>query len=145
MIFTTTKNRNERFNICKSCEWFKEHTTSCGTFLPANMIKGKFKGDLVDVGKKKKVRLCGCNMAQKTKFKSASCPAGKWKAEVDYKSFLKLQKIVNGIKGNTMKREDAEELVREYNQAFGSNKKLNSCGSCLKQIVDEVKASQENK
>ena len=145
MIFTHPKTRNERFEICKSCEFFKEETTSCGKFLPEKMLEGSFKGDLVDVGKKRKVRLCGCNMAQKTKFKAASCPAGKWKAEIDLKSFMMLEKIVNGITGNTMKKEVAQEMVDQYNSAFGANKKMTSCGTCLKQIVDETKASIKNK
>ena len=41
-----------RFNICKSCEWFRPVTQTC--------------------------RKCGCFMKLKTSLENAKCPIGKW-------------------------------------------------------------------
>lgn len=49
------KNKDEverRFNICKSCEWFRPNTETC--------------------------RKCGCFMKLKTKLEKAHCPIHKW-------------------------------------------------------------------
>lgn len=46
--------REERYNICKSCDKFIELTSTC--------------------------KLCGCFMTAKTWLPSSSCPAGKWSA-----------------------------------------------------------------
>jgi len=47
------EERNVRYDICKSCEWFFTPTSSC--------------------------RKCGCFMAVKTYMPNQSCPIGKWK------------------------------------------------------------------
>lgn len=44
--------QEERFNICKSCEWFRQSSHTC--------------------------RKCGCFMKLKTMLENASCPIGKW-------------------------------------------------------------------
>jgi len=47
------EERNYRYDICKSCEWFFTPTGTC--------------------------KKCGCLMAVKTYLKNQSCPIGKWK------------------------------------------------------------------
>lgn len=42
----------ERFEICKSCEWFRQSSQTC--------------------------RKCGCFMKVKTRLENAFCPVGKW-------------------------------------------------------------------
>jgi len=136
--------------ICRGCEFFKPETVSCGTFLPDKILKeGTAKGDLVKVeGRKKKVRLCGCHMGQKVKFKIASCPAGFWKTEVSLKDKLKLKAVLNEFqKKGKMKSSEVPEFVEAYNQAFGANKKvkqLKGCGSCFGQMMDESIKSIEH-
>lgn len=43
---------DERFEICKTCEWFRQSSQTC--------------------------RKCGCFMKLKTLLDNASCPIGKW-------------------------------------------------------------------
>jgi hypothetical protein len=47
------EERNARYDICKSCEWFFTPTSTC--------------------------KKCGCFMAIKTYMPYQSCPIGKWK------------------------------------------------------------------
>ena len=148
MIFTHPKTRAERFSLCQSCDFFKPETQSCGTFLPKKAIEeGSLKGDLVSIpGKKKKVRLCGCHMGQKVKFKMASCPAGKWKSEVSLKDKLKLKSLFKK-RPQSMTRQEVKEFVEAYNQAFGAKKQVKQatgCGGCLRQMVDETISSLDN-
>lgn len=44
--------KEDRMDICRSCEWFRPSIQQC--------------------------KKCGCIMAFKTKLKGASCPIGKW-------------------------------------------------------------------
>ena len=53
-IKLTEEQRNVRYDICKSCEWFFTPTSTC--------------------------KKCGCFMAMKTYMPSKSCPIGKWKS-----------------------------------------------------------------
>lgn len=48
---------NNRFEICKSCEWFLKSTGQC--------------------------KKCGCFMQMKCKLPHAECPVGKWNKYVD--------------------------------------------------------------
>ena len=148
MIFTDRKTREQRMDTCRNREFFKPDTVSCGTFLPDKMVKqGTVKGDLVKVeGRKKKVRLCGCHMGQKVKFKIASCPVGFWKSEVNLSDKLKLKSILKGFSGK-MKGSDLPAFVDAYNNAFGAGKKvkdLRGCGGCFSQMIDESIKSLEN-
>lgn len=52
--YTDKEIRNERYDVCKGCEFF---------FNPMKMC-----------------RQCGCTMPLKTWLKAASCPAHKWEA-----------------------------------------------------------------
>lgn len=80
MIFVTNRVRRERLKTCAGCKWFVEQTSSCGTYYPKAVMKGKVKRETVTEeidGKEKTFKLCGCDMRQKTKWKVAKCPAGK--------------------------------------------------------------------
>lgn len=134
MIFSPRKEREERMSICRSCEYYKEETRSCGT-----LIMGDDLGELVDVGKKRKVRLCGCIMPLKTKFKIASCPLKKWGSELSKEDLKELKELFGRIEGDRMKTEDATKLVQAYNKTFGANKQVTSCGACLRDLVKEIK------
>lgn len=50
--YTTEKIANERFDICKGCEFLIKATNQC--------------------------KKCGCLMHLKTKLEAATCPVGKW-------------------------------------------------------------------
>lgn len=50
--YTTKEVANNRFDICKDCEFLTPNTNQC--------------------------KKCGCFMELKTKLHAASCPIGKW-------------------------------------------------------------------
>ena len=142
MIFIDRKTREERMSICKGCDHYNETTRSCGT-----LVLGDDLGELVSVkGKKRKVRLCGCVMPMKTKFKTASCPIGKWKSAVDNKAIADLQKLVEiADKYQRFSNEELKLFYQSYNQTFGASKQLSSCSSCVRQMVQEAREAIKNK
>jgi len=124
MIFIDRKTREERMSICKGCEHYNETTRSCGT-----LVLGDDLGELVSVkGKKRKVRLCGCVMPMKTKFKTASCPLKKWVSKVDADAIKDLQKLVEiADKYQRFSHEELKQFYKAYNQTFEAGKQLSSC------------------
>jgi len=142
MIFIDRKTREERMSICKGCEHYNETTRSCGT-----LVLGDDLGELVSVkGKKRKVRLCGCVMPMKTKFKTASCPLKKWVSKVDADAIKDLQKLVEiADKYQRFSNEELKQFYKAYNQTFEAGKQLSSCTSCVKQMVQEAREALKNR
>lgn len=147
MIFLHGKERTERFNTCLACEHYQPTHRSCGTFLPNKIMGGELQGDLVEVeGRKRKVRLCGCDMGIKTKFKAASCPLGKWGSVVDAKGMRELEAIAKNQTGRRMKMKEVKTFVELYNSVFKASKPMTfGCGKCINAILDEVKSVIQNK
>lgn len=145
MIFTDNKTKNERLAICQGCEFFKSEAFSCGTFLPTKILKGELKGDEVEY-KGKKYTLCGCNMRQKAKFKTAKCPVGKWKAVVNQRDLNRLKKLIEEVDGKrSIKVEQGKEILQQYNKTFDAGRIFKKCGSCLNDLIKESKeAIKEN-
>ena len=129
-------------SICKGCEHYNETTRSCGT-----LVLGDLLGELVSVkGKKRKVRLCGCVMPMKTKFKTASCPLKKWVSKVDADAIKDLQKLVEiADKYQRFSNDELKQFYKAYNQTFEAGKQLSSCTSCVKQMVQEAREALKNR
>ena len=142
MIFIDRKSREQRMSICKGCEHYNETTRSCGT-----LVLGDDIGELISVkGKKRKVRLCGCVMPMKTKFKTASCPLKKWVSKVDADAIKDLQKLVEiADKYQRFSNEELKQFYKAYNQTFEAGKQLSSCTSCVKQMVQEAREALKNR
>ena len=128
-IFIKSSEQKARMDICRSCDHYKEDTRSCGTLIV---------GDYVNVGKKRRVKLCGCVMPLKTKFKVSSCPLKKWSSDVDKKHLKELKDLYGKIENGRIKTEDAKQLVEAYNKTFGASRQLTSCGSCLRELAKEI-------
>ncbi len=134
MIWSTRQERTERLDICKACEHYKEETRSCGTLLT---------GDLVDVGKKRKVRTCGCVMPLKVKFKLSSCPLNKWQPSA--KASKELRELFEKYKNEgRIPTEVVQEITNLYNETFEANKKVTNCGACFRDLMKELQATFEN-
>jgi len=128
--------------ICKGCEHYNETTRSCGT-----LVLGDDIGELVEVkGKKRKVRLCGCVIPVKTKFKTASCPLKKWRSKVDADALKDLQKLVKiADQYRRFSNEELKQFYKAYNQTFEAAKELSSCSSCVRQMVQEAREAIKRK
>ena len=108
---------------------------------------GELQGDLVEVeGRQRKVRLCGCDMGMKTRFKAASCPIGKWGSAVNAKDMKELERLTNNQKGRQIRMKEAKEIVDLYNKVFNASKPMTyGCGKCINAILDEIKSVIQNK
>jgi hypothetical protein len=67
-MLVSNKKYHDRLTVCRSCEFYKSSTKSCGTLLIGDAVE--YKGEVIE--------LCGCVMPIKTKFPFAKCPANKW-------------------------------------------------------------------
>jgi hypothetical protein len=144
MIFVNQNTRAERLAICKACQFYREQTRSCGEFLPKKMMRGEFKGDVVEY-RNKEITLCGCDMVQKTKFKTSKCPANKWKSVVKSADIKHLEKLVNSIDGkHKTDMSKAQEIVNAYNTAFEAKRTVKACGTCFKDLITETKEAIKN-
>ena len=129
MLFVTGQERSRRLAICEACKYFKQETKSCGTILrPRNLKNG--------------VYLCGCHMPTKTRFKLASCGAGKWDEQMTQEELDQLKKVVE-MKGN-VSAEQICEMIDTYNTVTGSNEKYTTCTACLKQLQDKMRRMVEH-
>lgn len=143
MIFTKPSTRVERMKICESCEFFNVKHKTCGTPRWVNPA-----GDLVEIeGRKRRVRLCGCDMRIKTKIKAASCPARFWTSVAKEGDYRKLRALVKEVKDKgSVQTAVAEEIVELYNSSFGAKKKLGmGCSHCLKEIIQEVMTTEKHR
>lgn len=128
-IFVKSSEQVRRMNICRKCPYYKPDTRSCGTLIA---------GDYINVGKKRRVKLCGCIMPLKSKFKVSSCPLKKWGNEINKSDLDELKKMYGKIEHGRISTDDAKKLVDSYNKTFGANRQFTTCGSCLKQLAKEI-------
>ena len=101
MFFVTGQKRTDRLTICQSCEHFVQSTKSCGPLVTEAFTDSKF---------------CGCHMPTKTRLKVASCPLGKWEAEIKQSDLDAIRELIenpkdatNGDLARTVQQSDRNE------------------------------------
>lgn len=119
MFFVTGQKRSDRLAICESCEHFVKSTKSCGDLVTEAFTDSK---------------LCGCHMPTKTRLKVASCPLGKWEAEIKEADLAEIRNLIE----NTHKATNGD-LARIYSKATGTNTKASQCSSCNRRMLNELK------
>tara|TARA_R110000868_G_scaffold172303_1_gene408206 strand:- start:909 stop:1172 length:264 start_codon:yes stop_codon:yes gene_type:complete len=69
------------------------------------------------------------------------CPIGKWERENDLTpdQLSILKRLVNQIGADKVNHDENVGITNLYNEIFGMNKKVSSCGSCVRQIVNDLK------
>jgi len=128
MLLTTPEERNRRLDICKSCEHYEPMTKSCGTLGVGKTLK-RGRG---------KVKLCGCIMPLKTKFKMSGCPLKKWNPVHSQKQLDEWETIINGMRG-VATAEQQRWLSDTLMEISGVRRTAGNCPPCLANMVDEVK------
>jgi len=118
MFFVTGQKRTDRLNICKGCEHFVKSTMSCGDLVTEAFTDSK---------------LCGCHMPTKTRLKVASCPLGKWEAEIKETDLTEIRNLLENPKQATN-----GDLARIYSKATGTNTPASSCSSCNRRMLGEL-------
>jgi len=69
------------------------------------------------------------------------CPIGKWERENDITQdqLSVLRSVMEQIKAERVTHEQNVGITNLYNEIFGFRKKISSCGTCVKQLVKELK------
>jgi len=111
----SNRTYNERMSICKACKHFRKSISQC--------------------------KKCGCFMKIKGAIAFTRCPIGKWEREKDLTTdqLSILRRLMNQIGSDKVNHEQNVGLTNLYNEIFGMNKKVTSCGSCVKQTVNDLK------
>ena len=112
---TSTRNLQDRLETCKKCKHFRKSVSQC--------------------------KKCGCFMKIKAAIAFTRCPIGKWEREheITQDQLSILRRIFNDISGTRVNKEQNVGLTNLYNEIFGMKKSVSSCGSCVKQLVDDLK------
>jgi len=112
---TSNRTYNERMSICKACKHFRKSVSQC--------------------------KKCGCFMKIKGAIAFTRCPIDKWGRERDLTSdqLSILKRLLKQIGGDKVKHEQNVGLTNLYNEIFGMNKKVSSCGTCVKQLINDLK------
>jgi hypothetical protein len=130
--------QRERLEICKKCKWFNEKWKTCGTPL----VGGNVQPEENEVTYyKEKIKLCGCFMEQKVKFRFTSCPARKWNAldwsEIEIK---KLDEFIQRIHGKAkIDHEDVALLYYWMGKITKKHEKPSGCASCIRDLISEFR------
>jgi hypothetical protein len=119
MFFVTGQKRSDRLTICQGCEHFVQSTKSCGPLVTEAFTDSK---------------LCGCHMPTKTRLKVASCPLGKWEAEIKESDLDAIRTLIENPQDATN-----GDLAELYSKATGTNTKASQCSSCNRRMFNELK------
>ena len=130
--------QRERLNTCKKCKFFKPLTSSCGTLIIGETVDPE-ENSVTHY--KEKIKLCGCVMPVKTKFRFASCPAHKWFA-LDWKheEIIALDEFIQRIyKANKIENEDLKLLYHWFSKVTGKHQPPSGCASCIRDLITEFR------
>jgi hypothetical protein len=119
MFFVTGQKRSDRLTICQGCEHFVQSTKSCGPLVTEAFTDSK---------------LCGCHMPTKTRLKVASCPLGKWEAEIKESDLDAIRTLIENPQDATN-----GDLAELYSKATGTNTQASQCSSCNRKMFNELK------
>ena len=123
MLFVNPEERTRRLRICEGCKYYKAETKSCGTLMRPRTLRNK-------------VKLCGCFMPAKTKFKFSECPAGFWSATVTEVDRVKIREYMDAS-GN-LSADQTRELTDLYSRVTGTSNRYTGCPSCLQKMRDDL-------
>jgi len=128
-MFAPFDVQNDRVNTCRKCKFYKQKSKTCGTPLLGNEVKFN----------KKNIKLCGCFMDVKTRFRFARCPANKWRddhklTEVEYKELKELlSHTIDKVTG--VQNKQIAILHRKY---LNSNANPSSCRPCVISHINDL-------
>ncbi len=130
--------QRERISICNTCKFYNSTFKTCGTPL----IGGKVDPEENNVTYyKAKIKLCGCFMEVKTKFRFASCPANKWFAlDMKPEEITVLDQFINRVnKANKIDTDDINLLYHWYSKISKKHQEPSGCASCIRDLINEFR------
>lgn len=129
MFFVSAQKRAQRLDICRKCKHFRTTTKSCGTLgFGTKITDGK-----------NTMKLCGCVMTIKARLKTSDCPLGKWSAELSRSEVKDIRDFLGTITGNKISGSQNKKLTDIWNKASGTNRKVSSCKSCVRDMIKQLK------
>jgi len=140
----------QRINICGQCKFFKEDTMSCGTVMSLKGLVTGTHGGLVDAEEiaddnvnkvkyyKKKVRLCGCYIMEKSKYAFESCPIGKWGKYrlTDEETQLLTDFVATLPTTGRLSSEQVDTVIKWFEKMTGQP--VRRCDNCVRAMVKEL-------
>jgi hypothetical protein len=134
MWFASKETIEKRRSICKDCKFAQKFAK--GTWCGTPVIGGNV------TYKKKKYKLCGCNMSFKTAFRNVECSVGKWESvgamtpeqKEEARAFLKT------INMDYISRDDLNRMYEYVYLATGERLPISNCTPCVKDLLTKLKA-----
>lgn len=159
--------RTARMNECGKCKFYNDEHGSCGTPMSLKSLITGTHGGLIELDGivdqsdvdtdtdlqelnlvkyyKKKVRLCGCYIKEKTKYSFESCPIGKWgkyrlsDAETDMlETFIKSLPTTGKLTN-----EQVNDVMKWFEKASG--RPVRRCDNCIRAMIKELQIQIGNK
>ena len=130
--------QRERLNTCKKCKFYNGTFGTCGTPIVGNNVNEE-ENDVTYY--KEKIKLCGCFMEVKTKFRFASCPARKWFAQdMKDEEIAALDTFIAKVsKANKIEAEDLQMLYYWYSKITKKHERPSGCASCIRDLITEFR------
>ena len=137
-----------RLMICRQCKYFNPNGNrpTCGTPIIGDALT---KEQLEEIDKenhvtfyRRKTRLCGCFLKEKTKYTFTSCPIAKWgKYRLSEEETKQFQTFMHELptKG-ILKRENILQLREWFVKMTGSKKVIPMCPRCILDLITAMKA-----
>ena len=130
--------QRERLATCKKCKFYQATFGTCGTPLIGGTVEPEENNVTYY---KEKIKLCGCFMDVKTKFRFTSCPANKWFA-IDMKpeDIAALDVFIQRVsKANKIEQEDLHQLYTWYGKITKRTERPSGCASCIRDLIKEFR------
>jgi hypothetical protein len=130
--------QRERLATCKKCKFYQPTFGTCGTPLIGGTVEPEENNVTYY---KEKIKLCGCFMDVKTKFRFTSCPANKWFA-IDMKpeDIAALDVFIQRVsKANKIEQEDLHQLYTWYGKITKRTERPSGCASCIRDLIKEFR------
>ena len=146
--------RMARMNECGRCKFYNATHSSCGTPMNLKGLLTGTHGGLVEPEEteveeertelnvvkyyKKKVRLCGCYIGEKSKFSFESCPIGKWgKYRLTDSETDILEEFIGSLpKTGKMSSAEVDTVMKWFERVSG--RPVRRCDDCVRAMVKEL-------
>jgi hypothetical protein len=153
--------RTARLNECGKCKFYNAEHETCGKPMSLKGLVDGTHGGLVDPEEvdvdtetqefnlvkyyKKKVRLCGCYVKEKTKFSFESCPIGRWgKYRLTDTETNMLEEFIKTLptKGQ-LTGDQVNQVLKWFERVSG--RPMRRCDECVRAVVKELQLQIGNK
>jgi iron-sulfur cluster repair protein YtfE (RIC family) len=134
MWFVNSALKQQRMEICKSCEHFTNKTT-CGTPVIGNEVI--VNGEVLHT--------CGCIMTVKTSLSAEHCPLGKWSSErLSKVDGCALKDFILSLYEYHVTNEQLQKLFSYKSKISGRHEQVTTCPSCVKDLIENLKKQIRN-